>query len=174
MRSDTGYFSVVHYYNFIGVHNGGYTLSNNDFGRVLKTGAELLSDFRFSCGIYGACRVVEYQYLRLFEKRSCNTKPLLLSAGYVYAALFKLCFIAVGKAAYKGIRLCAFCRFYDFFVACVLITPSKVILDCSREQYVLLQNHSHAVTQLFEIIVPDVHAIDKNFTLVGIIQSRNH
>ena len=172
MSTDVGYPAVVHNDDTVCILNGGYSLRDDECGRISELFAESLPDAAVGSGIDSASGVVENDYLGLFEKRSCNTESLLLTARYVDAALSEVGIVAVGESHYEimGARRAAGVLY--LLVGGIRIAPAEVFPDCSREQHVFLQYHRNVVTKGLDAVFAHVPSADEDFALSCVIKAR--
>ena len=84
------------------------------------------------------CRIVQNQDFRFFKQRSCNTKALFLTAGYIVTALDNLCIVAVWKFLDKAVSLCQFTYILYFFVGCTFISPADIFKNSTGEKNIFL------------------------------------
>src|SRR5699024_9563314 len=95
--------AVVQDNDLVSLHYGSNPLGDNDLRHMIQSGKR--AAYPGLCGgIHSAGGVVEDEYLRVFEKGSGNAEPLLLAAGYVYAALAKIGIQAFGHVPEKFVR----------------------------------------------------------------------
>ena len=97
MRTCRGNFSVVHNDYHIRIFHGSYALRYDYLCGLGYVFFESRSYKRVCFCIDGACRVVENEYFRLFEKSARYAKALFLSAGNVRSALLYMRVIPSGK-----------------------------------------------------------------------------
>jgi len=85
-------------------------------GYLLKEG------FSYECvrmRIDCACRVIKNENSRFLEQCPCDTKALLLSAGYVGASLLDIGIVACGEFTYESVGLSEFTGVYELFVSSI-------------------------------------------------------
>ncbi len=102
MRAACRYLAVFHHKDEVGILHRGDTLSDDDlcgFGNELAKSRAYKS---ICLCIDGACRIIEDQYLRLFEKRTRDAETLLLTARDICAALLDFVLYPSGKLRTKS------------------------------------------------------------------------
>ena len=119
--------SVIQHYYLICVLYGCDTLSDYDLSGVRYFGAESLAYHGVGLHIHCAGRIVEDEYLWLFQKRSGYTQSLFLTPGDVASSLLYICLIAVLKFIDKFIGAGQLARMAQFFVCSVFVSPSEVL-----------------------------------------------
>ena len=98
--------------DFIRMDDGGDPLGNDDFGGARQAAFHPFPYLRFRCRVHSACGIVQNQHPGLLQQGPGNTEPLLLPAGYIYAALAQVGVIAVfqpfDKFIHAGGSACLF------------------------------------------------------------------
>ena len=173
MLADSGDRALVEDYDHIRLFYRSDSLRDDDlcgFGdEFLESGA----DERVGAGVYCACRVVEDEDLRLFQKCAGNTKALLLTARDVRSALLDEGIVAIGKGGNEIVRLSELASLDEFLVGSLPVTPAKIFLDGAREEKILLQNHRNRIAESAQIVFADVNAANLDTSLGRIIKTRN-
>ena len=98
-------------------------------------------------GVDGAGGIIQDQDLRFLQKRSGDTEPLLLSAGYVGAAPGDPRLIAARHPVDKFIGAGCLTCFHALLIGGVRVTPAQVIKNRSGKQRILLQYHGYLISQ---------------------------
>ena len=174
MRADAVDAAAVEDDDAVGFLNGGDTLRDDDLGRAGNLFVERAADHRVGLGIDSGGGVVENEDLGLFEKRSGDTESLLLTAGYVCAAAFDICIVAVGELRNEFIGASELTYADELFVGCVRIAPTEIFLDRAGEEDVFLQNDGNLVAERFDIVVTNVNAADLDRTLRCVVKAGDH
>ena len=90
--------AVVQDDDHIRVLHGGDPLGDDELGGAGDFLPEGLADHGVGAGVHGGGGVVQNEDLGLFQQRTGDAKPLLLTAGDVGAALLNVGVVAVGEA----------------------------------------------------------------------------
>ena len=173
VRAYRGDRAVVHDDDLIGVLDGRHALSDDELGRVGDLFAERLADERVRLGIDRRRRVVEDQYLWLFEQCARNAKSLLLTARDVAAALLDVGVVLVGEALNELVRLCEFADAHQLLVCRVGVAPAQILLDRAREEHVLLQHDRDLIAQCLDVVIAHVYAAHLDAALGHVIKPRD-
>ena len=72
----------------------------------------------------------------------------------------------------ESIRRRGLCRFDDFLVRSVQTPVADVLHDRTGKEMGLLQDHGDIFPKLIAVVMPDLHAVDRDRTLLYIIEAR--
>ena len=105
----------------------GDTLRNDQFRCIRDFLSKRFSDLCVGSGIYGAGTVVQNQDFRFLQKRPGDTKPLLLTAGDIAAALIDPGVVSVRKTLNKFIGTSQMTSLGTLLRGSVFLAPAKII-----------------------------------------------
>ena len=162
MSALAGDVVVIQDEDLIGVLYRGDALGNDDDGGVLQVFLEGLPDGRLCGRVHSGGGVVQNEDSGLAQHGPGDTKPLLLAAGDVGAALGQHGVKPVGEGHDKVVGLGVFGGLDDLFLGGVRTAPEKVFPDGSGEEHVGLKDHADAAAQLLQGVVPHVHPVHQN------------
>ena len=89
---------------------------------------ECLSDQRICFRIYRTGRVIQNQDFRFFQKCSCNTDSLFLTAGYIASALLNVSIVFIRKCLDKIVSLGELTDMNQLFICRIFISQRKFSL----------------------------------------------
>ena len=173
MGAHSGNRAIIQHNNHIRFLYRGDTLRNNQLGRMGQLFAHGFADHGIRPRVHGAGGVIHDKYFRLFQQGTGNTKPLLLSAGYVGTTLLNISIILVGEGLNELISLCLAAGMEHFLVRGIFVAPAEIVLDGAGEEHVLLQYDGNLVAQCFQIIVTHIVAAHANLAIGYVIQPGN-
>ena len=75
--------TIVHHENTVAVLHTEDALGDDDLRHLRQLGVYRRSDLRIRRRVTGRGRIVEHEYLRLFQQGARNAEPLLLTTAYV-------------------------------------------------------------------------------------------
>ena len=170
MSSERDYLSGVHDYYLVCVLDRGCALRDNYLGRLRDVLLESGSYLGVGLGVYRAGGVVENEYLRLFEQRSCYAKTLFLSARDVGSSLLYVGVVLRGKVSTNSSAQASLHASTISSSVAFSSPQRRFFLDSSREEKVLLQNYRDVVSQGIEVIAPYVHSSYLYHALGGVVK----
>ena len=171
MSADSVDPAVVHNKDPVAVFHAGDPLRDDQLGSVRDLFDESLADLCVGSRVDSACAVVKDEDLRLFQERSRDTQPLLLTARYVRAALLDPGVVSFRHLLYEFIGTGHFAGPYAVFFRGVFIAPAEIIKNGPAEKDVLLQYYGDLVSEYFQIVVTHVDPSDKYSALGHIVQT---
>ena len=172
MRADPVYFSVIKNDDLIRIHDGCYSLRNDNFCDILPR-RQCLADLFLRCRVDRTCRIIEDQDFCLSDQRTRDAETLLLASGEVACALLEHGAEAVRHAVQKFIRTRRAACFPDLLIGCIRIAPFQVFTHGSGEQHVFLQNDIDCIAESGKIVRAHILSADADGAPAGVIQTRN-
>ena len=138
-----------------------HSLRHYDACAVSNVLSQCFSESHVCFHVKGRERVIKEHYRRFFDYCPCNGKPLLLTAGYIGAALRHFSVESLRSFIYELGRLSYLSSQSYFFIACVLIAPADILSNSAREKDALLRHVSDGISQRLK---PDIPYIDAAYS----------
>ena len=165
--------TVVQNDDHIRILHGGHPLGDDQLGGAGDILGEGLTDHRIGLGVHGGGGVIQNENLGLLQQRPGDAQPLLLTTGYVGAALLDVGIVAVRPVHNKLVSAGEFAGVDDLLVGGVGVTPAQIIPDGAGEQHVLLEHHGHVVPECLQVVLPHVHTAYLDGAFAHIVQPGN-
>ena len=108
-------------------------------------------------GVESRCRLIEYEYLRIFQYDSRKRQPLLLTTRQLESAVTHLSAIAVRLRAYEVVYVGDLAGFLYIRHRSVFVGVLQIFEYGAVEEICLLRNDSYLSSQILEVEVPHVH-----------------
>ena len=87
MGTDSGYRTIVHDDNLVGMHNGGCSLGHDKYGSDALHLTDGLTQSCIGGKVQGGGAVIQNQNFRVAHQCSCNGHTLSLTTGEVFTSL---------------------------------------------------------------------------------------
>ena len=142
----------------------------------LRQLSESLKDLLFAARVQGCGGLIQNQQLRIAQVGARQRHPLPLSAGQIHAAFeasAELLVVLARKASDDFVRKAHLRGRLDLVEAISLFNSSdgNVVSRRHLVAHEILENHSNFMAKIFHVVIPQVHAVDKDLPLGGVIQT---
>lgn len=161
---------AVQKHNVIGVLHARHTLRNYNHRSARKL-CQIVANPSVGGHIHRAGRVIQNKYPRAAEKSTRDAQTLPLATGNTGPCLAKLA-VKPSDSVQKFIRTGKPARLEHLLIGSVGVCPLEVLANRAREEYIVLQHHSHLRTQRMHVVVAHVMAAHNHAPLTRIVQSR--
>src|SRR6266851_750001 len=129
-------------------------------------------DRRLRVQVDGTRRLVENQDRRVLQEGAGEGDPLAFAAGEAHAALADGGSVAFRQTANKVVDFSRLRRRYDLVLGGARPAVSNVLGDARREQDGLLQHDGELTTQIGDVVLAQVYAIEQDSPRGRIVETR--
>src|SRR5699024_2297822 len=172
MSSYTGNSSVIQDNDLLSVQDRTDPLRHDQDRTVFCPLLHCFPQGHVSLKVKGGEAVVKDKHFRMLCNRSGYGQPLLLTAGYIGAALCDMAVITFGLRVNELCRLRDLCRLDHLALASVRIAEHDIRSDIAGKQKPLLWNISELLPQFMLGHIADINPVQGNAALGNIIKSR--
>ncbi len=151
--------SILHGDNFVGVHDGGQPVRDNQCGSADHQFVQGILDQLFAFAVQRAGRFVQNQNARVAQKGAGDGEALLLAAGQFGSALPDFRVIAVRQGFNEMMSIARDGCLHDLFIRSAGAAIQNVVFDCAGKQNVVLQHHADRVAKRLHFDFGNVLAV---------------
>ena len=162
-----------HHEYFVGIAHRRKPMGDNDNRSAIRQQRKRILYLHFGDIVESACRLVEYEHGRVFQKCPRYAYPLLLPAGKIYPAFAHGCIVPLFERHYIIVYPGVLCRIDYRAFRGIRVAVCDIFADRSVEQENILRDNAYASAQRITLYFRYIDTVQRYNAGIDLVKPRN-